>query len=196
MKDEERLTQWLANLQDCDDDQGEAIVQRIASLGETASAKLSQAYQSADAGLRWWIVRASAELPGQGMLALDLKALGDPDREVRHCAALALQQRASPEAVDALVACLGDNDSLLARLSANALVAIGKPAVPALVLSLQSAPAKVRMEAVRALALIGDTRCVPILFNLLEDESSIVEYWAAEGLERMGIGMSFFHPGL
>ncbi len=195
MKNTDPLEQWLEALQDCDDDQGEAIVQQIAGMGEIAAARLADAYRSAGPGLRWWIVRASAELPGPAMLALDLRALEDPEREVRHCAALALQQRGSPQAVDALVACLASDDSLLARLAANALVAIGKPAVPALILTLQSAPAKVRMEVVRALALIGDPRSVPVLFKHLEDESSLVEYWAAEGLERMGIGMSFFRPG-
>jgi hypothetical protein len=36
--------------------------------------------------------------------------------------------------------------------------------------------------------MIGDTRAVPGLFEALEG-SALQEYWAEEGLERMGVGM-------
>jgi HEAT repeat protein len=51
-----------------------------------------------------------------------------------------------------------------------------------------------RIEAARALALIGDTRAVPALFKALDEESAVMEHWAGEGLERMGIGMVFYSP--
>ena len=44
----------------------------------------------------------------------------------------------------------------------------------------------------RALAMIGDQRAIGTLFTALDDPSAIVEYWADEGLVRMGIGMVFF----
>jgi HEAT repeat protein len=50
-----------------------------------------------------------------------------------------------------------------------------------------------RLEAARALASIGDTRAIPALFDALDD-SALLEYWANEGLERMGVGMCFFSP--
>jgi HEAT repeat protein len=50
------------------------------------------------------------------------------------------------------------------------------------------------MEAMRALALIGDQRSIPLLFEALDSDSMLMEYWANEGLERMGVGMIFYKP--
>ena len=51
-----------------------------------------------------------------------------------------------------------------------------------------------RLEAARALSEIGDTRAIPVLFKALEEGSVVLEYWASEGLEKMGVGMTFFEP--
>ena len=51
-----------------------------------------------------------------------------------------------------------------------------------------------RLEAVRALAKIGDQRAIPALFEALDDSSALIEYWASEGLEKMGVGMVFYKP--
>jgi len=50
------------------------------------------------------------------------------------------------------------------------------------------------VEAVRALAKIGDQRAIPALFEALDDNSALIEYWASEGLEKMGVGMVFYKP--
>jgi len=59
---------------------------------------------------------------------------------------------------------------------------------------LNSSPQAARLEAARALALIADQRAIPSLFQALDGESALLEYWANEGLERMGVGMAFFIP--
>jgi HEAT repeat protein len=46
----------------------------------------------------------------------------------------------------------------------------------------------------RALALIADERSVPTLFDALDDDAILVNYWANEGLERLGIGIQFYSP--
>jgi HEAT repeat protein len=51
-----------------------------------------------------------------------------------------------------------------------------------------------RLEAVRALAKIGDERAIPALFDALDNDSALIEYWASEGLEKMGVGMVFYKP--
>ena len=51
-----------------------------------------------------------------------------------------------------------------------------------------------RLEAVRALSKIGDQRSIPALFECLDDSSALIEYWAGEGLEKMGVGMVFYKP--
>jgi HEAT repeat protein len=105
-----------------------------------------------------------------------------------------LQQRPDDRAVPALVAALSDDDSLVVRLAANALAATGSAAVPELIKLVEDSPSKIRLEATRALALSGDTRSIPALFNALDSDSTLMEYWANEGLDRLGVGMTFFKP--
>jgi HEAT repeat protein len=95
--------------------------------------------------------------------------------------------------VAGLVAALDDPDPLARRLAGQALATIGGEAVPRLLEVMAGGKHNARLEAVRALARIGDTRAVPALFEALEG-SALLEYWANEGLERMGVGMSFFIP--
>jgi HEAT repeat protein len=89
---------------------------------------------------------------------------------------------------------LADKDALTRRLAGDALVAIGSEAVPQLMQTMQRRDHLVRLEAVRALAKIGDQRSIQALFEALEDSSALIEYWASEGLEKMGVGMVFFKP--
>jgi hypothetical protein len=44
------------------------------------------------------------------------------------------------------------------------------------------------------LAQIGDPRSIPALFTALDEDSALMEYWASEGLEKMGVGIVFFEP--
>jgi HEAT repeat protein len=79
-------------------------------------------------------------------------------------------------------------------LAADALVAIGGDALPALVEALEKGPHKARVEAVRALAAIRDLRAVPSLMAALEEDSLSMQFWAEEGLERLGLGMVYLKP--
>ncbi len=137
----------------------------------------------------FWRSSATDEAPD-----LIIAALEDEDVSVRQCAALAITQHGDARAVPGLVRLLSDPDSLLARLAANALVAIGTPAVPPLLELLRDGKPLARFEAVRALALIGDPRAIPALMAVLEEDSTLMEYWADEGLRRMGVGMVYFAP--
>jgi HEAT repeat protein len=92
------------------------------------------------------------------------------------------------------VQALGDSDRLLAHLAADALAAIGPPAVPDLIKVMENGPHLARLEAVRALCAIGDPRAVPTLYKSFDQDSALIEYWAGEALEKMGIGMAFFNP--
>jgi HEAT repeat protein len=96
--------------------------------------------------------------------------------------------------VPELIAALQDNDRLLARLAGDALIAIGEPAVEALLAVFRDGDLPPRLDAARALALIGDRRAIPALFEALDGDSSLIAYWAETGLERMGVGMVFFQP--
>lgn len=89
---------------------------------------------------------------------------------------------------------LSDPDTLVARLASQALVAIGAEAVPDLLEVLQNGTHPARLEAVRALAQIGDRRAIPLLMKVLEEDSTILHYWAENGLNRLGLGMVYVRP--
>jgi HEAT repeat protein len=147
-----------------------------------------------DAEVRWWATRALASLDQADAGKLLVNKLRDADLAVRHCAALALSHRPVESAVPELIDALKDDDSLLKRLAAEALVKIGNEATLPLVEALESGDQATQLEVARALALIGDTRAVPALFKLAESDSVVLQHWASEGLEKMGIGMAFFTP--
>jgi HEAT repeat protein len=178
-----------------DDQKAEAAAIQFASCGSAAFPALQAQFTYADPDSRWWVVRALAEIDDPRIPPLLLSALHDPDQAVCQCAALALRQQPSPQAIPALVNCLPSTDRLLARLASDALVAIGPDSVPALLDTMQNGPSQARPEAVRALALIADPHAIPQLFQSLDDDSALVSHWADEGLTRMGVGMVFFKPG-
>jgi HEAT repeat protein len=177
-----------------DDERAEASVVKIAAHGPGVLSILKKTISSSDPDVRWWALRAAAEIPSPETSSLLIAALDDPDTSVRQCAALGLRLVPDPQAVPRLIACLDDRDPLFASLVADALIAIGEPAVPALLNIMESGAHPVRLAAVRALALIGDKRAIPVLFAALDEDSALMEYWAGEGLERLGVGMTFFNP--
>jgi HEAT repeat protein len=149
---------------------------------------------SADEETRWWGLRAIASLSHPEIPALLTTALCDEEACVRQCAALGLRLHPDERAITTLVHALADPDRLVAALAVDALAAIGEPAVPALLDTLDHGQQPARLAAVRALAVIGDTRSIPALFSALDEDSAWMEFWATKGLERMGVGMMFFKP--
>jgi HEAT repeat protein len=122
-------------------------------------------------------------------------AAADPNSDVRAAALHALGQCRAPEAVTPLLFALSDASPYLARIATDALIQIGKPAVPGLIRALEAdAHSQVRANAARALALIGDTSAIPALYRALEDDSVVARHWAEEGLDRMGLGQVYFKP--
>jgi HEAT repeat protein len=188
------LETWLHQLSSGDDSQAERAARALAKLGEQALPSLLKLAASPDHDQRWWALRAMAEIPSPQSKAAFIHALGDPHINVRQCAALGLRYQPTVEAVPALLEALASQDKLLARLAADALIAVGHQAVPDLILTVKNGHPTARLEAVRALALIGDPRAIPILYSVLSEESTFMEYWATEGLDRMGIGITYVKP--
>lgn len=184
----------LNQLTSGDDQRAEAAALALADFGVKILPSLQGLLHSPDPEVRWWATRALAELDTPQVAPLLIKSLQDGDKTVRQCAALALSYRPHDTAITYLIAVLNDPDRLLAHLAADALVASGAAAVPALLKVMQSDLQAARLEAVRTLALIGDTRAIPALFTALDEGSALIEYWANEGLQRMGVGMTFFKP--
>lgn len=190
----EKLEALIEDLISGDDERAEKAIPGIAACGQEALKALQPLLSDPDADTRWWAVRALAEIPHEQVPCLLVTSLEDEDINVRQCAALALRHQPTEYALSALIKALKSKDVLLPSLAADALIAIGSPAVPDLLEVMQSAPQPVRLIAVRALAMIGDHRSIPVLFEALSEDSALMEYWANEGLERMGVGMMFFRP--
>jgi HEAT repeat protein len=203
---------YLAELFSGDDVRAEQAAVKISRLpaGERPAslAALEEALASPLAERRWWAARALAEIQDPLVPPLLAGLLSDEAAAVRQCAALGLRLQPDPQAVPALIQALSDPDPLAAELAADALAAVGGEAVPALLEVLTAGeqpderPSRVpavpgrdtRLEALRALAAIGDPRAIPALFAALDEDSALMEHWASEGLERMGVGMTFFKP--
>ena len=188
------LDSLLSDLTSGDDELAEKAALAIQGYGQNAVTKLSQLITDPDPDIRWWAVRALAEFYDGNTTDLIINTLGDDDQDVKQCALLAMRNRPDSNAIPILTQFLGDEHSLLSRLAVDALIAIGKDATPALLEILEYSDNIARLASVQALAKIGDYASVSSLFLQLDSNSAIMDYWANEGLKKMGIGMSFFEP--
>ncbi len=194
------LPDLLNDLTGGDETRAEAAVPALIELGEEAIPALLDLTRSADADHRWWGLRVLAQSPDcqAGWLA---PFLSDSAREVRQCAALGLALKPDEEAIQPLVEALRDEDSMVASLAVNALVKVGGAAVPALIEVVKRRPAtegvapqSARIHALRALAEIRDHRAIPIMMKVMDEDSVLLQHWAKEGLERLGLDMVYIKP--
>lgn len=175
-----------------DDVRAEAAAQQITKLGKAAIKPLLDKLNAPNSEFRWWAVRALSNFDQPQAEEAICRALTDTDRYVRQCAALSLREHPTPAAIPTLIKTLEESDRLLARLAADALVAIGDLAITALTDALQSTNVNVRIEAARALARTRSEQAIPYLYVALDDPSPWVTYWAEEGLRDKGMEMLFF----
>jgi HEAT repeat protein len=176
-----------------DDTRAEKSIPAIIELGVGAMPALLDLTHANEVDIRWWAVRALAASPHTRTENL-LPLLNDSAPEVRAAAALALCDHPHENAIDALVKTLGDEDTLTASLAGNALVKIGSPSVPSLIEVAKEAPTVIQILALRALAEIRDHRAIPIMMKLIQEDSSLLQYWAQEGLEKLGLDMVYIKP--
>jgi HEAT repeat protein len=192
MEDSHTLIQDLSS---GDDLRAEAAVRKLAQQGEKVLPALRELLESVNADTRWWATWALASLSHPQVRPLLRGLLKDPDTSVRQCAALALRERPDSDAIPDLVNLLEEQDPILARLAAAALIALGREAVPALLEVVQNGSQPARLEAIRSLASIGDERAIPALYTAYQEGTAMMEFWANEGLEKLGVGIVLFNPG-
>jgi HEAT repeat protein len=179
----------------------EKAVPAIIKLGEDAIPALLDLTRSSDVDHRWWGLRTLAQSPHCRPDWL-VPFLNDPAREVRQCAALGLAIKPDERAVQPLVQALSDEDSMVNSLAVNALVKIGGAAVPVLMDIVKHSPERdegsasqsARIHALRALAEIRDHRAIPVMMKVMEENSALLQHWAKEGLERLGLDMVYIKP--
>jgi HEAT repeat protein len=176
------------------DQRAELAALQLSAAGSQSLEILNELIADPNPDVRWWATRSLADIRTTGAISLLLKALNDSDPGVQQCAALALRGQPDPEAIPHLIHSLDAEDRLLSRLAGDALIAIEGDAVPPLIKVVDDGSQSARLEAVRALASIGDTRAIPVLIKVLDQDSAIMEHWADQGLEKMGVGTVFFEP--
>ncbi|MBI5963393.1 MAG: HEAT repeat domain-containing protein [Chloroflexi bacterium] len=187
------MKELLAELTSGDDARAENSIPAIADLGMAVMPALLDLTRAEEADFRWWAVRALAASPHT--LTVDLiPLLGDSAPEVRAAAALAICNHPDESAVPALIKALADEDSLTAGLAGNALAKIGSPSVPSLLEVMKDAPTSIRILVLRALSEIRDHRAIPIMMKCMSEDSAVLQYWAQEGLERLGLDMVYMKP--
>ena len=194
------LQSLLHDLVSGDESRAENAVTALVELGQDAIPSLLDLTHSPDADSRWWAVRTLAQSPLSRTEWL-VPFLNDPAPEVRQCAALGLAVKPDGTTTQSLVQALSDEDGMVGSLAVNALVKIGVQAVPALVEVVKRRPAtagaasqSARIHALRALAELRDHRAIPIMMKVMEEDSVLLQHWAKEGLERLGLDMVYIKP--
>ena len=188
-----KMHELLAELTSGDDTRAEKSIPAIVDLGMAAIPALLELTRAEEVDSRWWAVRALAASPHTRTENL-IPLLSDSASEVRAAAALALCNHPDESAIPALINTLSDEDSLTAGLAGNALVKIGSPSVPSLLTVMSEAPTGIRIIVLRALSEIRDHRAIPVMMKSLSEESAVLQYWAQEGLQRLGLDMVYGKP--
>jgi HEAT repeat protein len=187
------LQSLLKDITSRDEARAEKAVPALIELGEEAIPALLDLTNSADVDARWWALRTLAQSPLARTVWL-VPFLNDPAPEVRQCAALGLANKPDESAVPPLVKALSDEDTLVGNLAVKALVNIGKPAVPSLIEKVKSGSQSARILALRALVEIRDPRAIPVMMQVMDEDSALLQHWAKEGLERLGLDMVYMKP--
>jgi len=189
------LQDLLADLQGGEEAFAEKAVEELLELGKDAIPALRDLSHSPNSDTRWWAVRTLAQSPLTRTEDLIPFILTDPAPEVRQCAALGLTIKADESAIQPLVQALSDEDVMTANLSMNALIKIGKDSTPSLIECVKNRSHQAaRILAIRALAEIRDHRAIPVMMQVMEEGSVLLQHWAKEGLERLGLDMVYIKP--
>jgi HEAT repeat protein len=184
----------LEDIASGDEGRAQRAIQAMAGRPIDSLPYLERLLASENEDARWWAVAALSYFPPEMAGHHLVEALEDPAVPVNQCALIGLQQQPHVEALPGLVRLAGDLNALTARLAGGALARLGEEAIPALGEVMKGDNARARIQAARALAEMQVEATIPILFEALQDPLSMVVYWAEEGLERLGVGMSFFNP--
>ena len=185
----------LKDLTSGEESRAEKAVPVLIELGEDAIPALLDLTHSMDIDARWWALRTLAQSP-LGRTEWLVPFLDDSAPEIRQCAALGLAHKGKPDesAIPQLVHALSDEDNLVGNLAVKALVNIGTPAVPSLIEKVKSGQQSARILALRALVDIRDPRAIPIMMQVMGEDSALLQHWAKEGLEKLGLDMVYMKP--
>jgi len=183
----------LEDLTSGDDTKAELAAISLSVIGNDAIPALRKNLKSKNADDRWWAVRTLAEMNNPPVDLL-IKSLEDDSQEVQQCGTLALCHHPDNRAIPKLLKLLQTPDTVTSNLAASALIAIGNESIPGLLSLFSELKDVSKIEATRAIACIEDPRAIPILMQTLDEDSLASNYWAEEGLNRLGLSMVYMKP--
>ncbi|MCS6964190.1 HEAT repeat domain-containing protein [Thermoflexus sp.] len=181
------LEEWQQLFRE-DPEQAELRLSALREDPEHLHALAQALLQDSDPGLRAWACRILVETREAEGLPLLLRALEDPEPEVRAAAAWALGIQPVVEQRDSVIAALQrrlEDQPWVAWVAAEALARYGEAALAALMDRLHHPHPQVRILAARALARIASPQSIPALMAALEDPSLLVRHFAEAGLDRL-----------
>ena len=182
--------QLLKDLISGDETRAENAAAMLGRLGDSVIPALEALLKSSDTDHRWWAVRTLAEMSDIGADYF-IEALRDGSTEVRQAAALALAAHPAERAAPLLLQALSDEDAMVQTLAANALSAIGQPAVPILLDAFPPSSLSVKIHIMRVLAEARDVRAIPLMMKAMESGSAILQHWCEIGLQQLGLDMVY-----
>lgn len=166
----------------------EGAARALGRLGGQGVPALAALLRSGDSEARWGALWALRMVGTKEAIEVLLTALHDQDRWIRAGAVAALGEMRAATAAVSLADLLSDRDSFVADRAAEALARLGESAVNALVDALRSGPYSARLRAAKALAAIGSSQAVePLCAAYLYDPNYLVQHYAQEALEKLGI---------
>ncbi len=138
----------------------------------------------------WWYEREYAAgdllsaIEKMGAAAVEplIESLRDKEGTVRKFAAILLGNLGDPRAIEPLGMALYDMHHEVGKVSAEALVRFGAPALDVLVEALSHPEMWIRIHAVEALSAIRDPRVTPILLEMLDDPEREVKKQVIQSL--------------
>lgn len=191
MTNQALFSQVLAAIATDDDERVEALVLQLTAAAEPALLTL---LQNGDANQRWWAVRALAHCGTAAAIPALVTTLQADEADLRVVAAMALGALATRHAADLapqlshLAERLADEDGSVRQAAADALVQAGDAAVEPLVTVLRiSEHQGARSRAAYALRKIGTPATIPAFFRCLNDPNYLVQTYAYEALDEMGL---------
>ncbi len=190
----QEMQQLVRELTRGDDERAERAALALGMCSCEAVDYLRAILSSAEPDQRWWAARSLSLFRCDAAHQLLIELLADPDADVRACAAFSLGEARAEKAVEALAQHLNDSSVYVSAMAADALARIGQASTLVLIDRLKNGTSLERVRASKALLAILDSRSIPALIAALDDESPVVEHYAAEALTRLGVGMVLIKP--
>jgi len=157
--------------------------------GKSVAPDLIELARDPDRDVRHSAVVSLKEIRDAASVPALIEALADSYDQVGAAAAKGLEAIGDPQSIPGMIEAWGKTDSNMVKsFIGDAIRTLGATALPALREAVQHPNASVRSRAVGLLGELGDDSDVPVLIELLRDQSASVRWYAVQALRRHRVG--------